>query len=189
MIETNEQMTTSSEAGKPPRGDLVQTARDAGAAAQDRLGDLGAAARSSLDEAKSSATEMVEETRGQAAGEIGRTARGLAAAAEELEGSPLQQDLVREAADGLKQIAQAVEGKSIGEMAGGLSEFGRQNPVAYLGGAALVGFALARFARASAPVGADTSQRSGAHDVRSEDRKQYGSERPSSDFTGGSDHG
>ena len=36
-------------------------------------------------------------------------------------------------------------------MAADLSAFGRQNPVAYLGGAALVGFALARFARASTP--------------------------------------
>ena len=72
-----------------------------------------------------------------------------------MEGSPFQQDLLREAADGLKQIARAVEGKSIGRMAGELSEFGRQNPVAYLGGAALVGFALARFARASTPSATD----------------------------------
>ena len=76
-----------------------------------------------------------------------------------MEGSPFQQDLLREAADGLKQIAHAVEGKSIGTMAGELSEFGRQNPVAYLGGAALVGFALARFARASTPAGTDVPPR------------------------------
>ena len=106
-----------------------------------------------MDEAKSAATEKAEETKDQAAGEIARTAQGLAAAAEEMEGSPFQQDLLREAADGLKQIAHAVEGKSIGTMAAELSEFGRQNPVAYLGGAALVGFALARFARASTPAG------------------------------------
>ena len=62
----------------------------------------------------------------QAAEEIARTARGLEAAAEEMEGSPLQQDLLREAADGLKQIAHAVEGKSLGTMAAELSEFGRR---------------------------------------------------------------
>ena len=157
MIETNEPMTTTSEHTKPPESDLVQTAREAGAAAQERLGDLRDAALSSLDEAKSAATEKVEETKDQAAGEIARTAQGLEAAAEEMEGSPFQQDLLREAADGLKQIAHAVEGKSIGTMAGELSEFGRQNPVAYLGGAALVGFALARFARASTPAGTTAS--------------------------------
>ena len=153
MIETNEPMTATSEQTNPPESDLVQTAREAGAAAQERLGDLRDAALSSLDEAKSAATEKVEETKDQAAGEIARTAEGLEAAAEEMEGSPFQQDLLREAADGLKQIAHAVEGKSIGTMAAELSEFGRQNPVAYLGGAALVGFALARFARASTPAG------------------------------------
>ena len=151
MIETNEPMTGTGAQTKP-QGDLVQTARDAGAAAQERLGDLRDAALSSLDEAKSTATEKAGEAKAQAADEISRTARGLEAAAAEMEGSPLQQDLLREAADGLKQIAHAVEGKSLGTMAAELSEFGRQNPVAYLGGAALVGFALARFARASTPA-------------------------------------
>ena len=117
VIETNVPMTETREQTKPPESDLVQTAHDAGVAAQERLGDFRDAALSSLDEAKSAATEKVDETKDQAAGEIARTAQGLAAAAEEMEGSPFQQDLLREAADGLKQIAHAVEGKSIGTMA------------------------------------------------------------------------
>ena len=172
VIETNEPMTATSEHTKPPESDLVQTAREAGAAAQERLGDLRDAALSSLDEAKSAATEKVEETKDQAAGEIARTAEGLEAAAEEMEGSPFQQDLLREAADGLKQIAHAVEGKSIGAMAGELSEFGRQNPVAYLGGAALVGFALARFARASTPAGTTASLPASRFDAGPADRSE-----------------
>ena len=87
-----------------------------------------------------------------------------------MDGSPLQQDLLREAAAGLKQIAHAVEGKSIGAMAGELSEFGRQNPVAYLGGAALVGFALARFARASTPAAPTASAPSSRLDAGPADR-------------------
>ena len=122
MIETNEPMTTTGVQTEPPQTDLIQTAREAGAAAEERLGDLRDAAISSLNEAKSAATEKVEETKDQAAGEIARTAQGLEAAAEEMEGSPLQQDLLREAADGLKQIAHAVEGKSIGAMASELSD-------------------------------------------------------------------
>jgi ATP phosphoribosyltransferase regulatory subunit HisZ len=117
-------------------------------------------------------------------------------AAEEMDGSPLQQDLLREAADGLKQIARAVEGKSIGAMAGELSEFGRHNPVAYLGGAALVGFALARFARAStaeekAPsypasgFDAGPADQSGSDNGRSSDRYQSGTELPSGGLAGG----
>ena len=110
-----------------------------------------------------------------------------------MEGSPFQQDLLREAADGLKQIAHAVEGKSIGTMAAELSEFGRQNPVAYLGGAALVGFALARFARASTPAGTTASfPRAASTRDRRIDRAtkaDRATELSSADFAGGSDHG
>jgi len=133
------------------QGDLAQTAREVGSAAKEGLHDLRDAAQSSLEDVKSAAAGKTDEVKGKTAEEIARTARGLEAAADEMDGSPLQQDLLREAADGLKHIAQAVEGKSIGAMVGDLSAFGRQNPLAYLGGAALAGFALARFARASAP--------------------------------------
>ena len=184
MIETNEPIAATGAQTKPP-GDVVQAARDAGAAAQERLGDLRDAALSSLDEAKSTATEKAGEVKSQAADEISKTARGLEAAAEEMEGSPLQQDLLREAADGLKQIAHAVEGKSLGTMAAELSEFGRQNPLAYLGGAALVGFALARFARASTPADADRA----SSRLDPSGRSQFGAERSSTEFAGGSDHG
>jgi hypothetical protein len=126
---------------------------NARAAAGDATSELAAGARSALAEAGDVATEKSTEMKDAAAGEIARTAKGLEAAAAELEGAPLQQDLLQEAADGLKQISQAIEGKSIGALAGELSDFGRRNPLAYLGGAALAGFALARFARASSPDG------------------------------------
>ncbi len=130
---------------------LSDTAHEASAAAKEKLGGLRDEAQSAVDNAKSAAMDKTEEVKGQAAGEIDRTAHGLEAAADDLEGSPMQQDLLREAADGLRQIAQAVQGKSVGEMVGDISDFGRRNPLAFLGGAALAGFALARFARAGSP--------------------------------------
>ena len=140
--------TTEDITGSKP--DLAQTAREAGAAAKDRLGDLRGAAQSTLEDAKSAVADKADAARGRAVDEVARTAEGLEAAAKEMEGSPVQQELLREAADGLKQISRALEGKSIGAIVGDLSNFGRNNPMAYLGGAALAGFALARFARASA---------------------------------------
>jgi hypothetical protein len=151
----NEQETAGSAA--TTQGELKERLREAGAEVGARAEGLKETARSTIEEARTAATEKTEAAKGQAAEEISRTARGLAAAADELEGSPLQQDLLREASEGLKQIAQAVQGKSVGELAGDLSDFGRRNPVAFLGGAALAGFALGRFARAAAPsAGADT---------------------------------
>jgi hypothetical protein len=131
--------------------ELGATMRDARAAAADTADELAAGARSALADAGDAAAEKTVEVKDAAAGELARTAKGLEAAAAELEGSPLQQDLLHEAAEGLKQISQAIQGKSIGTIVEDLSDFGRRNPLAYLGGAALAGFALARFARASAP--------------------------------------
>jgi hypothetical protein len=144
--------TTSTPAVREAGDELSATARAARAAVQERAGQLGEVARSSLDDARSAVAEQSAAVKDQAVDEIARTARGLEAAAQELEGSPLQQELLREASDGLKQISRAVSGKSVGAIVEDLSDFGRHNPVAYLGGAALAGFALARFARASAPV-------------------------------------
>ena len=53
VIETNAPTTETPTSANPPERDLVQTAREAGAAAQERVGDLREAAASSLDEAKS----------------------------------------------------------------------------------------------------------------------------------------
>jgi hypothetical protein len=144
--------TTSTPAVREAGDELSATAGAARAAVQERAGQLGEVARSSLDDARSAVAEQSAAVKDQAVDEIARTARGLEAAAQELEGSPLQQELLREASDGLKQISRAVSGKSVGAIVEDLSDFGRHNPVAYLGGAALAGFALARFARASAPV-------------------------------------
>jgi len=143
--------TMSSKPATVGQNDLSNTLREAKDAAGAQFEEAKQTARSALTDAQSAAADKGEEMKGVAADEIARTARGLEAAAAELDGSPLQQDLLREAAEGLKQISSAVQGKSIGTMVEDLSEFGRRNPLAYLGGAALAGFALARFARASAP--------------------------------------
>jgi hypothetical protein len=182
------------ENGENREGDLAHTARAVGSAARESLHDLRDAAQSGLEDVKSSAADKTDEVKGQTADEIARTARGLEAAADEMEGSPLQQDLLREAADGLKRIAQAVQGKSIGAMVGDLSEFGRQNPLAYLGGAALAGFALARFARASSPEGAVGYPISGPSDSKYQ-RSDRSAQQPlpaqatGSDFGGGPENG
>ena len=196
--ETNDSRAGTSAPSEATEGDMLQTAHEVGAAAQERLSGLRDAAQSTLDDAKAAAADKAGEAKHQAADELARTAQGLEAAAAEMEGSPLQQDLLREAAGGLKQIARAIEGKSIGAMVGELSQFGRQNPVAYLGGAALVGFALARFARASTSAETTASYPESRYDAgpthrseadeRTTDRSQSGTELASPDFAGGPEH-
>jgi hypothetical protein len=147
MIEETETLASSP---PPSQQGIGETMRDAAAGAREHAGEMKESARSALEGATAVAADRTAEVRDQAVGEIERTARGLEAAADEMRGSPFQQDLLREAAEGLKQISHAIEGKSVGAVVAEISDFGRRNPLAYLGGAALAGFALARFARASA---------------------------------------
>lgn len=139
--------------------DVSREAGEAGAALKEHAADLRRTAEDTMRDARDAVTEQSERAKETAADEMSRTARGLHAAADELEGSPLQQDLLREAADGLKHLSESLEGKSIGAMAREFSDFGRRNPAAFLGGAALAGFALARFARASAAAGDERDER------------------------------
>ncbi|MCB1352758.1 MAG: hypothetical protein KDK03_08485 [Rhodobacteraceae bacterium] len=133
------------------RENIKETGREALSAARERVDAAGTEARSMLDDAVGAAQQQTEAAKGHTAHEIRRTAEGLEAAARELQDSPLQRDLLNEAAEGLQQISRAVDGKSISRMSADLSDFARSNPVAFLGGAALTGFALARFARAGDP--------------------------------------
>ncbi|WP_137390200.1 hypothetical protein [Rhodoligotrophos defluvii] len=71
----------------------------------------------------------------------------------------LAADLVRRAASGLEQTAEALQGKSVDDLARSITSFARRQPAAFLVGATLTGVALGRFARASADHGTDEDMR------------------------------
>ena len=55
----------------------------------------------------------------------------------------------RQVADGLESLANWVARRNIDDVRGGLEGFARQRPVAFIGGAMVAGFALARFMKSS----------------------------------------
>jgi hypothetical protein len=57
--------------------------------------------------------------------------------------------LVRQAAEGLEGLSRGLAEKQPGELLDTVRDFGRKNPVAFIGGAVLLGVALGRLARAS----------------------------------------
>ncbi|TPE51671.1 hypothetical protein [Amaricoccus solimangrovi] len=132
--------------------ELGQKVREAKSVAGESLAEARDAARSGLEDAKAAVEDQARQASSSVADEIARTAEGLDAAAEKLGDSPLQRDFMRSAAGGLRNVSESLRDKSLGSMVGDLSEFGRRNPTAFLGVAALAGFAMARFARASAPT-------------------------------------
>jgi hypothetical protein len=113
----------------------------------------GATARSAVSDVAesitSTATAKGAEMRQGVAQEVAGVATALRKAADEMrDGSP-QQRTMAQIADGLADASEAVGNKDLGELAGELSSFARRSPLVFPGGAALVGFAAARFAKAS----------------------------------------
>jgi hypothetical protein len=131
--------------------DLARTAEKARDAAKRQGGHLADEARSAADDVKAAATRRAEDTRDATADEFSRTAHALETAADDLGERSVQREILRRTATCLQDVSDTIRGKSFGETVDELTRFGRRNPALFLGGAALAGFALARFGRASAP--------------------------------------
>lgn len=112
------------------------------------------------EDARRAAGETAERVRGEAYDRAGRAKDGVArevsglaealrsAAGEAREGS-FQERTFGQLADGLADASEALSGRDLNQIAGEVSGFARRNPLAFLGGAALAGFAATRFVRAS----------------------------------------
>lgn len=83
------------------------------------------------------------------ADEISSVSRALRKASEELRGGSPQERTFGAAASSLAEFADTVRDKDLGQMVDELGDFARRNPMAFLGGAALLGFAGVRMAKAS----------------------------------------
>lgn len=126
---------------------ISESAQAAKTAAADTAADAAQAAQSYAQDKTNQAKDGV-------ASEMHTTADALRRAANEVrEGSP-QGSAFSFMADGLADMADSVKDQSVNDMVGNVTSFARSNPVAFLGGAALIGFAATRFAKASTPPAA-----------------------------------
>lgn len=109
------------------------------------------AARDAKGRIQSRAQEVVSERKDAAAGRVTGFARALEGAASSLEenGQATEAKLTRQAAGSLARLADATQGKEVGDMLAAVEEFGRRQPVAFLTGAVIAGFALSRFLKSS----------------------------------------
>jgi len=119
---------------------------------------VAAQARDLKDQAAGRLETEAESMQHEAAAGLGAFSDALKAASGELSGKKLgfAGDMVQQAADGLEGFARAIEGRSPGEMLEGIRSFGRQNPVGFIAGSVLAGFALGRLA-AVLPAGAGSA--------------------------------
>ena len=111
------------------------------------------AALSIADQARNRLTEIVDQQKAMGADKISGVAKAAQNAASDLDTSnPQMAKLVRTAAENVDRIADDLRSSDIGDVIATLASFGRQQPVAFFGGAVLAGFILARFFKSDAPV-------------------------------------
>lgn len=143
--------------------DLRAAARQARAAAGQAADTIGREASSAVETLKEEGKGLVEaaQHRAEEAVEQGKAvgveqaegiARAVHRAATELEGSsPQLARIVHDAAGTIDGMTRSLRESSPGDMLRSVQDFARRNPLAFFGASVVAGFALARFARASAP--------------------------------------
>ncbi|MDB5562843.1 MAG: hypothetical protein JWN11_2261 [Hyphomicrobiales bacterium] len=116
--------------------------------AQEQLGVLKQQAQEQLGEAKSFAAEQKD----LAADRLESIADAVERVSEEMAGNneAAVSNYARQAAGGIRQIADAVKQRDIDDIVGMAQDFGRRQPVAFLGAAALAGFIASRLVMSSA---------------------------------------
>lgn len=119
------------------------------------------AAAAGIGAAKAEAVAAGEDGKARVTSAIADTADALRAAAHDQPEGAAPRQLMSQAADGLAEIAGRLQDRPLGRIVDDVSDFARQNPVAFMSGAALAGFALARFAKASARAEDDRGDRKG----------------------------
>jgi hypothetical protein len=148
-------------------------------AAEGLIDDVKIAASNAGTQARTMATQKVDALQGAAASHLHKFADAVRTAGDELaekDPGPVS-DLVRQAAAGLEQFSGSLGRSSSAEMIASVREFGRQNPIGFLAGSMLAGFALARFAGSAAPQSGDrssdrqdTARNLGSHEPFAEER-------------------
>lgn len=103
----------------------------------------------SVESATRTAASQAGEVKSSVADEVSGVASALRTAAEEMRSGSPQERTFGQIAEGLADASDALRDKDLSTMVEDVTKFARKNPLVFLGGAALIGFAATRFAKAS----------------------------------------
>ncbi|HEY9038853.1 MAG TPA: hypothetical protein VIN05_07910 [Roseovarius sp.] len=138
-------------------GDLKQEARKTSE-------DLAEAARQTATDAsralRDEAASRADSAKAGVAGEVSDVASALRKAADEMRDGSAQERTFGQIASTLADVSETIRDKDMGQVANEVSEFAKRNPLLFIGGVALAGFAATRFAMASARSGDSGQTRS-----------------------------
>ncbi|MEI4469743.1 hypothetical protein [Frigidibacter sp. MR17.24] len=143
---------TAPAAPKPATPDARRLAEEAREAVQGTASDLRAAASARLGEAVEGAKAQAEAARGSVADDMAEAASALRRAAQDMQGGSASERSIAFLARGLADVSDGIRDRDLGQMIGEANALARRNPALFLGGAALLGFAAVRFAKAGSPA-------------------------------------
>jgi hypothetical protein len=147
---------------KSDAGEALDEIKDAAGAVGAEVGDqvrsLADQAKSQLSEAAGQARAVAGDQKDKLADQVGTVAEAIGTAATELEtknGAASQ--YVRMIADQTEKFSSTIRNNDVDALLGMANDFGRRQPAAFLGMAALLGFAASRFlvATANRPTASD----------------------------------
>lgn len=129
--------------------DTSHVVKEAGSFVGSIASDLKAAASHRLDQAVTGVRAQADDAKADVADDVKDVATALRRASEELRGGSAQERTLGSIAGSLADASDSIREKDLGEIVEMVSKFGRDNPVLFLGGAALLGFAASRYAKAT----------------------------------------
>ncbi|WP_424929755.1 hypothetical protein [Amaricoccus tamworthensis] len=154
--------TPAAQAVEPRKSGAEESAEKAKAAANDARNEIRSSAEKVTETVTSEAAAYAKSAKSTTADEISDVASALRTAADELRSGSPQARTFSQIADGLADASEALRDRDLGETVSDVNNFARRNPLAFLGGAALVGFAATRFAKASSGTSANSGPGYGA---------------------------
>jgi hypothetical protein len=143
-------------AGDSETGSTADAARSAGDeivdATKEKASELKREVHAATEQAKEQARSAATHQKDAAARQMDGFAHALMAASDDLRGrgQEFAAEYVREAASGLERASEAVREHDLDEIIANVEDFARRQPVAFLGGAVVAGFGIARLMRSSA---------------------------------------
>lgn len=127
---------------------------------------LAQTAKEQLAQANDKARGLVSDQKDYLAEQIGGVAEAMDRVADDLEQSNgASAQYARMLADNAEKLSSSIRDKSIEDLMNSAQDFGRRRPAAFLGAAALLGFAASRFLMASASRSSATMQSGEPEDV------------------------
>jgi hypothetical protein len=153
--------------------DARAVAEEAQSVAQDLKQEATAQVENLADQAKAQLSQATDKVRGLAseqkdllAAQVGGVADAMERVASDLETSNgASAHYARMIADNAEKLSSSIRDNSVDQLMSMAQDFGRRQPAAFIGAAALLGFAASRFLTASANRPAETAQTDATEDT------------------------